>query len=191
MEFRSLDPPPPAGNEPPASDAGSPDGAALTIPEDQERDVWWGAYAGRALLPSFLLCILLTLILTGVAVFLGVSEGRPSLPIRYAAYALTGIIWCFQLFRGGYRMVVWTYRLTTRRLFQEWSFWSAPYRAVELRHITRVVVERTAWERWLDVGRLRIVTPNGTWSLEGIGQPEHVAGTIQIWIDRVRAPCTR
>jgi hypothetical protein len=174
-----------ARNEPPTSDAGSlQKPTQSTSDDDQERDVWWGAYAGRTLLPSFLLCILLTLLLTGVAVFLGVSEGRPSMPVRYTAYALTGAIWAFQLLRCGYRIVVWTYRLTTRRLFQEWSFWSAPNRAVDLRDITQVVVERTIWDRWLGVGRLRIVTPDDTWILEGIRQPDQVAAMIQASMDQ-------
>src|SRR5262249_31715384 len=152
-------PPPPALNQPPAAAAESLTAPAPSVSEaNQECDVWWGAYAGRAMLPSFLLCILLTLLLTGVAVFLGVSEGQPSMPLRYAAYTLTGAIWCFQLFRWGYRTTVWTYRLTTQRLFREWTFWRAPNEAIELRHITHVAVERTAWDRWTGVGRLRIVS---------------------------------
>jgi hypothetical protein len=153
--------------------------------DDQERDVWWGAYTGRAMLPSFLLCIVFSLLLTGAAVFLGLSEGRPSMPARYAAYALTGAIWCLQLLRWAYRMGVWSYRLTTRRLFREWSFWRAPNEAIDLCHITQVVVERTAWDRWTGVGRLRIISPDRTWNLEGILQPEHVAATIQVLRDQV------
>jgi hypothetical protein len=138
------------------------------------------------MLPSFLLCLLLTLLSAGGAVFLVVRYDLPSVPARYTVYAFIGSVWLFQLLRWGYRMMVWTYRLTTRRLFLEWTFWNAPNLAIELRHISQVTVERTAWERWTGVGRLRIVSSNGTRILQGVRQPDHVAATLQALMDQAQ-----
>jgi hypothetical protein len=187
MDFLSAEKPPPAPNEPPPSNAASPETRSLEG-NDQERDVWWGAYAGRTMVPSFLLGVLLTLLIAGGAVFLWLRYGLAPLPVRYSAYALISSVWLCQLIRWGYRIAVLTYRLTTRRLFLEWSFFHRPVVVIDLRHISQVVVERTVWDRWTGVGRVRIVTSDHSVVLEGVRQPEHVAAMIRVWMGQVQKP---
>jgi len=158
-----------------------------TVPaghDDQERDVWWGAYAARTMLPSFLLCILLTVLLAVTAVMLALEFDIPHWVLRYGAYALAGVLWSVQTLRWSYRQLVCTYRLTTRRLFLERTFYRSASTAIELRHITGVTVERTTWDRWLGVGRIRITSSNGAWVLEGVQRPEQVAATIRFLVDQ-------
>src|SRR5438874_2007509 len=38
-------------------------GRSDRVPETQETDVWWGSYAGRTVLPGFLICTILTMVL--------------------------------------------------------------------------------------------------------------------------------
>jgi membrane protein YdbS with pleckstrin-like domain len=136
------------------------------------------------MLPSFLLCILLTLLLAVTAVLLALQFDIPPWAVRYGAYALAGALWLLQALRWAYRHLVCTYRLTTRRLFLERTFFRTPGVAIELRHITKVAVERTAWDRWVGVGRVRITSSNGTWVLDGVRQPGHLAATIQLLVDQ-------
>src|SRR5436190_23066459 len=48
--------------------------------ENQETDIWWGAYAGRTMIPSFVICALLTgLLVWCVWIFWPKNEDRPYL----------------------------------------------------------------------------------------------------------------
>jgi hypothetical protein len=44
----------------------------------QERDIWWGGYSGRALVPSFVLCGILTVVIAAVAWFVWYQYGLPA-----------------------------------------------------------------------------------------------------------------
>src|SRR5260370_42382559 len=66
------------------------DASAAVLPEapvleeqGEEIDVWWGSYAARTLTPSFILCGLFTLVVLGVALYLGALHGT-TLPRDYA-----------------------------------------------------------------------------------------------------------
>src|SRR5262245_57313715 len=123
---------------------------------EQEIDVWWGAYAGRTMLPSFLLCGLLSVLIAAAATYAWRAYDLPPLLVRYIAYALVGFLWFIQLSRWVYRILTRTYRLTTRRLLLEKTFRYARYVAVELRHVTDVRADQTPLERRLGVGRLHL-----------------------------------
>src|SRR4029077_1101477 len=61
--------------------------------ENQETDIWWGAYAGRTMTPSFIICVLLTgLLILLVWLFWPKNEDRPYLE-RYMIYVLVGAVW--------------------------------------------------------------------------------------------------
>ena len=168
--------PPVPTSEPPRKPAaeGVRDGA-------QETDVWWGAYAGRTMLPSFVACILLTASIT--AIWLSWVEYQvSSLEARYTAYAVIGPLWLVQVGRWLYRTLTYTYRLTTRRLYLERTFFHVPARIVDLGQILEVRVESSALERKLNVGRIRLRTENPQLSevtLEGVHEPERIAARIR------------
>src|SRR5205823_5132012 len=128
----------------------------LASEENQEIDIWWGAYAGRTMAPSFVICALLTgLLILLVWIFWPKNEDRPYLE-RYMIYVLVGAVWLFQLVRWGYRIVGINYRLTTRRLFCQRGFYTL-ITFLDLSAIATVRIERDVLENYLKVGRLRII----------------------------------
>src|SRR5262249_55737708 len=145
-------------------------------------DVWWGAYASRTMLPSFIVCGLITAGVTAVWLDWGVEYRLSELTARYTAYAVIGPLWLFQLGRWLYRILTRTYRLTTRRLYIERTFVHVPARIVDLRRVTDVAVESTALERRLKVGRVRLRTENPQEPdvvLEGVYNPQWLAKRIR------------
>jgi len=157
--------------------------------ENQETDIWWGAYAGRTMMPSFVVCAFLTgLIVWGVWMFWPKNENRPYLE-RYTTYILVGAVWIFQLIRWGYRIVAINYRLTTRRLFCQRGFQTAATTAIDLAAIATVRIERATLENHLKVGRLRIVSVDNApcpMLLEGVYNPDQIAALIMSQVQQAR-----
>ena len=157
--------------------------------ENQETDIWWGAYAGRTMIPSFVICALLTgLLVWGVWIFWPKNEDRPYLE-RYTTYILVGAVWLFQLIRWGYRIVGINYRLTNRRLFCQRGFYTL-ITAIDLASIATVRIERDALESYLKVGRLRIVPVDNSkppMLLEGVYNPDQIAALIMNQVQQARA----
>jgi hypothetical protein len=156
--------------------------------ENQEIDIWWGAYAGRTMTPSFIICALLTgLLILLVWLFWPKNEDRPYLE-RYMIYVLVGAVWLFQLVRWGYRIIGINYRLTTRRLFCQRGFYTL-IAFIDLTSIATVRIERDPLESYLKVGRLRIIpVDNGqpTMLLEGVFNPDQIAALIMNQVQKAR-----
>src|SRR5947209_19490864 len=72
--------------------------------EADEIDIWWGSYAGRTMLPGFLFCLLLTIILLALDWYLEIRNRRSDL-ISSAVLGLAGALWIFQGSRWFYRMI--------------------------------------------------------------------------------------
>jgi hypothetical protein len=143
-------------------------------------DIWWGAYASRALAPAFAACGAAT----GLAVgwYLWARHGSGELTVRYTTYALVGLIWLFPLLFWAYNTLTFTYRLTNRRLLVERSFFSGGRGEVELARISGVVVLRGPWEKRTGVGRIRILADDSRQPvllLAGIDDPGRVAAEIR------------
>jgi hypothetical protein len=150
--------------------------------DDSERDLWWGAYAGRAILPSVVFCVVLTALITAGAAFLWLAYGVRPLRIRYTAYGFIGTLWLLQGSRWAYLLFTFSYRLTTRRVWCERPFVYVPARYVDLPRIVQVVVDKNALDRLLHLGRISILTePHAEPSLVllGIYEPERIAGAIR------------
>ena len=64
-----------------------PGSSSLDYPKApaEEIDVWWGSYAGRAMLPGFLLCLLLTLLLLALDGYLIMRNGPSETVPRHGA----------------------------------------------------------------------------------------------------------
>jgi membrane protein YdbS with pleckstrin-like domain len=159
------------------------------VPETQETDIWWGSYAGRTMLPGFLLCLVVTIFLLAVEGYLGSRHWRSDL-ISSAVLALAGALWLFEGTRWVYRTVAVNYRLTNRRLLYTRGFTFPDSWAVELSRISEVVVMRSPIERLLGVGRIRIQVEDRNSPplvLDGVLAPEHVARTIRRRARQARA----
>jgi membrane protein YdbS with pleckstrin-like domain len=148
----------------------------------EEVDVWWGSYAGRTLLPSFAVCVFLTLSAIVVAVYLQRRYDLDPLAVRYGVYAIAAVLWLGQLARWSYRVLTFSYRLTTRRLLLERSFFNSLRAAIYLRRIARIDVTQRPLERALGVGRIHVIEESKSVpSLElcGVRRPHAVANVIR------------
>jgi membrane protein YdbS with pleckstrin-like domain len=151
-------------------------------PAEEEVEVWWGSYAGRTMVPGFLVCLLAT---TGliIAVYAWGGARNP----RQLAYLISSPLWLVQTGRWLYRMTAFNYRLTNRRLFVSRAFRTAAD-VVDLARVERVRVERGPLERRLGVGRV-YVEAAGTppLVLRGVLHPNAVAGQISDQVQQARA----
>jgi hypothetical protein len=157
-----------------------------------ETDVWWGAYAGRTMVPGFLLCLFLTAILLGLDVYFQDRQKRSDL-ISSAVLGAAGAIWLFQGTRWVYRMIAVDYRLTNRRLLYSRGFKIPETWAIELEHIAQVSVVARPVERLLGVGRIKILVQDGNSPpvvLEGVLTPHRVARTIRRRVRQAQAKST-
>lgn len=161
-----------------------------TLPsaESEERDRWWGSYAGRAMLPAFVLLGLFTALLLGFGWYRQVWHGQST--ARHLGIGLTALLWLLQGFLLLYRILTMNYRLTSRRLFIERGFGHPNYRFISLVEVGQISVERSRWERWLRIGRVRITprAPNQPpLVLLGVIRPDHVAVEIRKEVEAARA----
>ena len=178
---------PGAASSAPAPGSSSPDGTKEAdgqpgrAAEIEEIDVWWGSYASRTMLPGFLLCLLLTLVLLVMDWYLESRDRRSDL-ISSAVLGLAGALWLFEGTRWVYRMIAINYRLTNRRLLYTRGFKRPDSWAIELAQVTDVSVACGPIERLLGVGRISIQVKDGNSSplvLHGVLNPQRVARTIR------------
>src|SRR5690349_9553514 len=156
-------------------------GPREVAPAKEESDVWWGSYAGRTMVPGFLVCLVVTILLLALDWYLQSRHSRSDL-ISSALLGLAGAIWLFQGTRWLYRMLAVNYRLTNRRLLYTRGFNLPETWAITLARITEVSVRRGPLERLLGVGRIAIQVKDADSShfvLEGVLAPEHVARTLR------------
>ena len=153
--------------------------AQLAKEHAEEVDVWYGSYAGRAMLPQFLQLCLLSILIVVVAVSLGAWRGVNA--PRYTALGLLALLWLAQLLRWFHHVLFLNYRLTTRHLFCQRGIGHPAQPGVPLKCITQIMVEASRMERWLDVGRVRIFLQDAPSPiiLEGVRHPFHVIRQIQ------------
>lgn len=142
-------------------------------------DLAWRSYSGWAMLPSFGLCILLSvLLLSGDWL---ISELRST--YRAAGplvLTLIAAIWVFQLIRWTYRRITYTYRLTPRTLFVDRGFLYAPEPPVDLGTVTEVQWGRNAIQRLVGVGWVRLIREKGEpITLTGLWHPARFAADLQ------------
>jgi hypothetical protein len=159
--------------------------------EEEEVDIWWGAFAGRTMVPLFVLCGLLTL---GVWALTLLLRRGPGLPIvRYTAQGVGAAVWFVVLAWTAYRVIAVNYRLTSRRLLYRWGFQRAAQWEIELTRIAAVRVECRPLERLLGVGRLRVTLHDGGAAgpvFAGVVRPSAVARMIDRQIHRCLARST-
>jgi hypothetical protein len=170
------DPPPPVDDAPdeedllPAEPEPQPrlSAAPVVVPEmpadpadaREETDLGWYGYAAVALLPSTAALGLLT---AGA-----LWKLRPLLPpglVAEAVYAPLAALWAGQAFRLAYRLLAYSYRLTTRRLFRDRGRLYGPEEPLDLATVAQVELNQTVADRLVGVGTV-IVVPE-----EAVGRP--------------------
>lgn len=184
-----------------SSDGGESDGEAEMSPRDpnQESDLWWGAYAGRTMAPTFGLCAMLSVLVSVFVVWIWHSEKLSKLyPSdengNYDAQLLWHLgvlailaLWFLPLLTWTHRVLSRNYRLTSRNLYRDSGFHHPSAGQVELAKISRVEVSYAPMERLLRVGSITLSSEGGErLILEGVPEPEAVAALIRESVDRVR-----
>jgi len=157
-------------------------------PAAEEVDVWWGSYASRTMLPSFVACLLVTAGLVAGTILISQRFDLPPGSARAGFYGLAGALWVFQGLRWLYRAFGFNYRLTTRRLFCYWGFFHAQAPPVLLAQVSDVLVEQSLVERLLGIGRVRVETesPGPPTVLLGVWAPQQIADEIGRCVLRAR-----
>lgn len=135
---------------------------ALTPPSatstEQETDVCYLPYAGKQMLPGFVVCILVTI--AGLAAVWQLEGAfappRQSL-LATAILLLVGGAWLFQLLRFGYRKLCTSIRITTRRVVWYRGFLYGGATIVPFSAVTRVELTANPINRMLGVGDVALM----------------------------------
>ena len=133
------------------------------------------------MLPSFVLCLIVTVLLLVLDWYLGIRNLRTDL-ISSAILSLAGALWLFEGTRWVYRMIAVNYRLTNCRLLYTRGFKVPDNWTVDLARVSQVSVLRSPLERLLGVGRIHIQVQDSSLPpliLEAVLAPERVARTIR------------
>ncbi len=148
----------------------------------EETDLWWGSYSMATMVPSLLVCLLLTGLIAWTAWKI-VPHGY----VQGTVLSLTGAVWMVQGGRWALRVFGYNYRLTTRRVYADRGFIYKDFAAVELNQVTTILVKRSWTQRLLGVGQIWIVPRDKgktTLMLDGVRRPSSVADRIA---ERVKA----
>jgi hypothetical protein len=150
--------------------------APFGAPAPEEVDVWWGAYSPRTMVPVFVVSALLTGAVLALGWYLGIWPGYN--PARSIIQVGILVLWLGELLLWVYRVIGTSYRLTNRFLYIDRGFRGPALEAIALNRIRQVVVDRRSGDRWLRIGRIRIVFADAAQALvwlEGVAEPDHVA----------------
>jgi hypothetical protein len=156
-----------------------------TARKPDEIDVWWGSYAGRAMAPSFAVCLVLTAL-----IYFGARWWVPERGwLQLTFSGMTSIVWLVQLLRWAHRFFTWNYRLTTRFLYVDSGLKPLIAQRFPVRSIERVEVHSHGLQKWLRISdlwvwldapaRLPVV-------LQAIASPRPVAEMIREVVRKAR-----
>ncbi len=159
--------------------------AMPSAPPAEEVELWWGAFSGRTLLPSFLVCLLLTGLIGWAGWYFVPREWT-----RTVVVGASGLVWLVQIARWIGGTLRANYRLTTHRLWVVRGVRLMKSTAIELTQVRDVTVTHTWLEQRLDVGRivLAIETSGLLVVLRGIRQPHKAAEVIRAAVRAARHP---
>lgn len=144
-------------------------------PSVEEHEIWWGAYSGWKMLPSWSVCFILSLVILNSA-WMFVPKGS----LQITVFTLVGAVWLAQFVRFGYRIFAYNYRLTNRRLFRDTGFFYDDRIRIDLKLIKKIEVRTTPYEAFFAIGNILITTDESLPPivLKGVRQPRVVATLI-------------
>jgi membrane protein YdbS with pleckstrin-like domain len=143
---------------------------------DEEVDVWWGGYAARTMVPSLVVCVVLT-----VLIDLMCWLTLPRYLLRWSVVSLTGLLWLVQTLRWLHHLLGYNYRLTTRRLYVEHGLFAPETAVADLDRIKAVKVAASLLQRRLGVGKVAVYVDDDAQLpliLDGVLHPWHVREMI-------------
>src|SRR5262245_35639883 len=183
-ESLATTPSPAAARERGTAAAPAPLNQDAVADADEEADVWWGGYCGWTMMPSMVVCLLLTGLIA-LGVWMWVPRGYR----QWAFVGLGGALWIGQGLRWAAHVFGRTYRLTSRRLYVDCGLFRCRPLNVELHDIAQVGVRRGPFEKFLRVGRILVHFEDARppLVLEGVPAPESVASLIRERKQKARA----
>ena len=143
----------------------------MTSTDPSFRDLAWRGYSGWAMLPSFLFCGLLSLLLLTGSWFFEEMRGFGREVGSLIFFMVTAAIWLGQMLRWLYRGATYVYRLTPKFLFLDRGFLYGPIVAVDLAKVTAIQWGSNALSRLFGVGWV-VVTVEGR-------EPERLTGILR------------
>jgi hypothetical protein len=157
--------------------ANAPAGAAPSRgrgAQPAESDIWSGSYSAKAMIGTFAVAAVLTLVGLVVAILGG--------PLGGIAFMIAAVlVWGGLALLFLYRRSTVRYRLTTYRFFHETGLLTRVGNRVEVIDIDDVTVEQGLLERMSNVGSIFILSSDKSHErliLPGIENPRHVADLI-------------
>lgn len=144
-----------------------------------ETDLAWRGYSGWAMLPSTVVCFLLSAVLLTSGWFFddvrAIGKRVGSLVLFWA----TGVIWAVQIIRWFYRGASYVYRLTPRHLYIDKGFWYHPMAPIDLAKVSKVEVGSNPLARLFDAGWVYLsVDGRESVCLSGLQNPAEFARMI-------------
>jgi hypothetical protein len=136
----------------------------------------WHGYSAAALVPSTIALAAVT-----VSAFVLLRPLAPAIVVHEAADAPLAALWILQGVRAGYRLVAYSYRLTTRRLLRSRGRlypWEEP---LELVTVGTAMAIQTLMSKLFDIGIVQVFREDGTVAAElpGVRRPKVLAARIE------------
>lgn len=142
--------------------------------EDVERPIWQGGYSPRAMIGSWVMCVILSIALFIAAYW----TGAVTIPVTMLV-VLVG--WIFVAGLYGYRRLGYHYELSTQRLVHRSGILTRRSDRIEVIDIDDVIYQQGPIERILGVGTIRIESSDKSHpvlTLMGIANVKIVADQI-------------
>jgi len=159
--------------EPGQSSAASPS----QLDPATEEDLWSGRASWKSIIPTLLLWLVVTLIVT-----IGIQVIFHRAPATLTALALCVALLLFLLARAAWRIWSRSYRLTTQRLFIRRGILTQTVDQTELLRIDDVRMRQTLIQRLLGIGQVEVISSDRSDSalvLRDILTPETVSEHIR------------
>lgn len=156
-------------------------------PDPAETVIAQRGYSAWAMLPSFLLCALLSILLLLSGWLFGELRGLGENMGSWILFWITGIFWAFQLLHWLYRGASYVYVLTNTRLLVDRGFRWGPTPPVELDEVIEVKWGMHHFSRPFHVGWIELTTRDGRKEvLRGILNPREFAWLLQTQLSKLR-----
>ncbi len=156
--------------------------------DPSQPDLAWRGYSGLAMLPSFVVCGILSAFLLMSSWFFDEARGVVQQIGSLAVFGLTWAIWIAQLFRWFYRGSTYIYRLTPKCLFIDRGFLYDREPPVDLASVTGVKWGADLFGRFFGIGWVAVfVADRDEVTLTGVRRPAAFAEMIEASAKKVQA----
>ena len=152
-----------------------------TIHDPAEPDLVWRSHSGWSMLPSFVICGLISVAMLAIGWVFHELEFLRHATAHAATVACISALWLMQLFRWAYRAITVTYRLTPMHLFVDRGPLYPPIPAIALTDIAVIHTVANLCDRMLGTGwlSLEIAGRTSRVRLDGVLRPKSFAGQIR------------